>query len=181
MANICDSYSETNNSNSDNIFPTSADGDAQSFTGNGEILDSAKWYIKKTGSPSGSIFSKIYATTGSFGTTSKPTGSALATSDAFDISTLTTSFALNIFNFSGANRITLTNGTKYCVSIESAVGTSPNHLIVSFDSTAPTHAGNYSQLAGGSWAAVSTFDMVFYVLTVSAVTFTSRLALLGMG
>ena len=58
----------------------------QSFTGNGLILNSAEFYLKKKGSPTGNAVVKIYAHSGTYGTSSVPTGSALATSDNFDVS-----------------------------------------------------------------------------------------------
>ncbi len=97
---IVDSYSESNHSN---VYASLYNGFftkfGQSFTGDGKILDSCKFYLKKVGSPTGMAVATIYAHTGTFGNGGKPTGSPLATSDNFDVSTLTVSNQLITFNF----------------------------------------------------------------------------------
>ena len=55
-------------------------GTGQSFTGNGGTLDSCVFELGKSGSPTGNAVAKIYNHTGTYGTSSKPTGAALATS-----------------------------------------------------------------------------------------------------
>jgi hypothetical protein len=87
----------------------------QSFSGNGGTLDTVKFYIRKAGSPTGTATAKIYAITGTSGSTGKPTGAALATSGTLDVTTLSTSYALESFQFTGGDQITLSNGTDYCV------------------------------------------------------------------
>ncbi len=171
MADVIDSYSETNNSNDEFIDGVSGDtsGIGQSFTGNGQILDSCKWFIKKQGSPTGNATAKIYAHSGVFGTSSVPTGAAIATSDNFDVATLTGTYALATFNFSGANRITLTNATKYVVTFEFTGGNGSNSIVIADDSTSPAHAGNSSFfVVAGAWAATAVADMCFYVYGVTA-------------
>lgn len=90
----------------------------QSFTNANDItLDSCAFYLRKYGSPTGSCYAKIYAHSGTFGSSSIPSGSALATSEAFDVSTLTTSFQWITFSFSGANRISLSSSTYYVIIV----------------------------------------------------------------
>lgn len=162
MAYIVDSYSESNYDFSSRIAGSTW-GVAQSFTGDGGTLDSVKFYLKKSGSPTGNAVAKIYAHTGTYGTSSAPTGIALATSDNFDVSTLTGSFALSTLIFSGANKITLTNGTKYCVSIEYSGGTyGVDDVSVGHDESSPTHDGNKSSYDDG-WTTFSNKDACFYV------------------
>ena len=117
MATIVDSYSETNKSQVNGFGSPTFQGYGQSFTGDGGTLNSSKFYLEKRELPTGNIVSKVYAHSGTFGTSSVPTGSALATSDNVDVSTLGL-LALVTFTFSGANKITLTNGTKYVVTVE---------------------------------------------------------------
>lgn len=166
MAQIVDSYSETNAT--DNSSSTIG----QSFTGDGGTLNSAKFYLQKDGSPTGNLYAKIYAHSGTFGTSSVPTGSALATSDAVDASTISTSSALVTFTFTGANKITLTNATKYVVVFENSVSSFPNYILAYRDGVSPTHSGNYS-FYSGSWTADSGIDLVFYVYKDDATTTTS--------
>lgn len=168
MANIIDSYSESNFSSNVQMDNGGVNFNrfGQSFTGNGSAVGSAAFYIDKSASPTGNAFAEIYAHTGTFGTTGKPTGSPLATSDAFDISTLTTSNQLITFNFSGANQIILTNATHYVVifDISGASATSPNNLSIGIDTTSPTAGGNRSGSTDGStWSTSSAQDVCFYV------------------
>jgi len=152
MATIVDSYSESNH-DSGYGYPC-----GQSFTGNGSILDSAKVFTSREGSPSGNCYIKIYAHSGTFGTSSVPTGSALATSDVRDASTLT-SYGLSTFTFSGAERIRLINNTHYVMVFDY----SGTDLSIGGDMTSPTHDGNYCGYYNGSWTAYSGYDLCFYI------------------
>lgn len=162
MAQIVDSYDESNQSASSAIDNTRK-GVMQSFTGDGGVLDSVKFYLKKQGSPTGNAVVKIYAHSGTFGTNSIPTGAALATSGTFDISTLTTAYQLITFTFTGGDKITLTNGTKYCVALEYADGGFGDYLVVGEDSSSPSHGGNWALLTGSWGSNDNTRDVIFYV------------------
>jgi len=150
-----DSYSETNY-----VGNTSSTA-GQSFTGDGGTLNSAKFYLEKDGSPTGNIYAKIYAHSGTFGTSSVPTGEPLATSDALDSSTLTTTPTLYTLTFSGDDKITLTNGTKYVVVMD-GITDFPNYVYIGQDTISPTHDGNKSYWSG-SWNAEAGTDLIFYV------------------
>lgn len=163
---IQDSYSESNQDVSHPMFTGSlVDAVGQSFTGTGGTLGKTKFYLKKTGTPTGNAVSKIYAHSGIFGTNSIPTGAALATSDNLDVSTLTTSYVLKTLTFSGGNQIVLTNGTNYVVTIEYQGGDGSNHTDSGSDVISPTHAGNESTLDGSTWS-VQSNDTIFYVQNV---------------
>ncbi len=162
MATIVDSYSESNQSLNRPLYNGSTIKYGQSFTGDGGTLNSVKFYLYKTGSPTGNVIAAIYAHSGTFGTNSVPTGSALATSDNFDVSTLTASYQLISFTFSGANKITLTNGTYYVVVVEYGGGDSSNRLQVGYDTSSPTHSGNESFYVS-SWNYLVDGDACFYV------------------
>jgi hypothetical protein len=89
MSTVVDSYSESNYDGIINVGGTqSACG--QSFTGDGSNLGSVKFYLKKNagGPASGNLEARIYAHSGTFGTSSVATGAVLATSDIVNISTL---------------------------------------------------------------------------------------------
>ena len=166
MATIIDSYSETNQS----AIPryTYLGGTqqywGQSFTNaHSALLTNCKFYLYKTGSPTGNIYAKIYTHSGTYGTDGKPTGSVLATSDAFDVSTLPASFQLIDFTFSGANQITLTPSTYYVLVLDCSVGGVDGYAHIGVDSS-PSHSGNYSYSADGTeWTAGDTTDTCFYV------------------
>jgi len=112
-------------------------------------IDSVTLTVKKSGSPTGSAYVKIYNYTGTPGSTAKPTGAALATSDAFDSSTLTTSYVVRTFTFSGANRIELTPGTSYILALEYIA--SAEYVVLGYDYTAPSFEGNMCYKQGGVW------------------------------
>ncbi len=169
MANLIDSYSETNQDDYTYLDSAESQGIAETFNGDGSILDSAKWRIGKTGSPTGNVVAKIYAITGTFGTNSKPTGAALATSDTLDVTTVVSGLPpanLYTFTFSGANRITLSNGTKYALTVEYSDGDASNKIAIGRDNSSPSHAGDGSSLSSGTWTA-RTYDNIFYVYGVA--------------
>lgn len=166
-----DSFSEAN---LDNDFSLGAGKNnkelSQAITiGTSYNLASAKFYLKKFGSPTGNIVAKLYAVTGTVGTNAVPTGSALVTSDPIDISTLSTSYALSTFTFSGYD---LTSG-DYAITIEYNGGDATNYLLVGTKSfgTGSEHAGNMGarNTSTSNWSNVSGADLIFYV-TASAST-----------
>ena len=165
MAYIIDSYSE---SNADSGTGLSADVPynqaGQSFTGDGGTLDSCKFELYTDGSPTGSVYARIYAHTGTYGTNGVPTGSILATSGALDASTLPgfAEKALFAFTFTGAEKITLTNEIKYFTTLYFNGGDSSNRCIVRMDQTSPTHGGNLAR-GHDSWTADADKDICFYV------------------
>jgi hypothetical protein len=160
---LIDSYSEANQDDYTYVDSAEGQGVAQTFTGDGSALSSAKFYLQKFGSPTGNFTAKLYAVTGTYGTNSKPTGPALATSDAVDVSAIQAgSFALWEFTFSGVNGVTLANGTRYAVSAEFSGGDAVNKVGVGRDGSSPSHAGDGSSLSGGSWTSQA-YDVIFYV------------------
>lgn len=165
MPTLIDSYAESNYNGSASLGSNGAKNVSQSFTNtNAVFLDSVKLYLKKVGSPTGNASVTIYAHTGTYGTSSKLTGSVLATANLLDVSKLTTSFALVTFHFSGANRISLTAATYYVLILGYSGGDSSNYVSWGQDTSSPTHSGNKAQnLSGSTWTTVSGTDMIFYI------------------
>lgn len=167
MATLTDSYSESN-SNGDASFGLN-NAYAQSFTSDSDAsnnLDSAKFYLKKVGSVSGNIVAKLYAMSGTMGTSSVPTGSALATSGVIDVATVTTSYVLYVFTFSGVERYAMAASTNYTITVEFAGGVDvSNTLHAGRDNSSPTDDGNLAlRSAGtGTWTPNSGIDLCFYV------------------
>lgn len=173
---LIDSYSETNQNDVFAIDDTRF-GAGQSFTGNGYNITSVKFYLRKVLSPTGNAVAKIYAHSGTYGTSSVPTGTALGTSGTLDVSTLTTSFVLYELTFS--TPVATVNGTKYVVTIEYMDGTSTNFIRAGTDSTTPTHGGNSCRLVGASWTAYAD-DVCFYLYgTPPAWSITSSISVTG--
>ena len=144
----------------------------QSFIGNGGKLDAARIkLLTADGVLSGNITATIYTHSGTYGTSSVGTGAALATSDTVDSATITASPTWYEFNFSGANRITLTLDTPYIVAVEYSGGDADHRIIVTCDLTSdgvnPIHSGNQCGYIS-SWylSGMETNDMDFYVFTV---------------
>lgn len=137
----------------------------QSFANgvNATWLTQAKVYLKKTGSPTGTAVAKLYAHFGTFGSSSVPTGAALATSATVDVSKLTTTYALTEFGFTTAYKMTAS--TNYVIVVEYSGGTAVNYVQVRGLATTGTHAGNRASFAG-TWTAAATDDMAFDVTTV---------------
>jgi hypothetical protein len=187
MSTLVDSYSESNYTTD---WYISGDADfsefiyaGQSFTGNGEKIVSCKFYLQKNGLPTGNCYAKLYSHSGTYGSSSKP-GDLLATSDAKDVSTISTSYGLVEFTFSGAEQYTLVNGTYYIIMINYEDGTTWADLNFGVDYTSPSHGGNAShKVAGGStWIADGLRDACFYVYSeaVSAPPFTPTTAFMTM-
>jgi len=158
MSQIIDSYSESNQSSwSSNIMQ------GQSFTGDGGVLNSAKFYLERQGSPAGNTVVEIYAHSGTFGTSSVPTGDPLATSDSIASSSISLDPILVTFTFTGADKITLVNGTKYVVIVKFDNTGSPDYIWVGIDTSSPTHAGNICWYTGTEWQYTASNDCCFYV------------------
>ncbi len=186
---VLDSYPEANYSGStlylsclfypnETTYARSATGQAVKTPNDGEIylLDSVKAYLGKFGSPTGAfaVASIIDNNTGSFGTSFRPqTCTPLAVSEPLNISTLPTipTMTLRQFNFTGANRVTLSPNTAYSLAIWAINGTinDTNRIDIGYDQTSPTHAGNtLGRLTGtgnppSSWFTTASTDMIFYL------------------
>lgn len=176
--NSIDSYSETYQDSS-YVLDTVDDniGVGQSFTmldaENDYVLNNCKFFLSKTGSPPGSVYAKVYAHQGTFGSTSVPTGPALATSDAVACAGIGGSFALVTFTFS--NLIHLKPNTHYVVTVEYNGGDSSNHLTVGIQATSPTHPGNFCLEHTAGWAYSASRDTCFYVYgTLALIKFVTR-------
>lgn len=160
MAVVIDSYSESNHDTNRSLNATTT-GRAQSFTARSNaVFTQAKLYLKKTGSPTGDATIKLYAHSGTYGTSSIPTGSALD-SVTYAVSSLTTSYQLITFDFSGGYN--LVQGTYYVLAIEYSSGDASNNVQVGTDTSSPGHGGNTDYYSGGSWNADSSQDHCFYI------------------
>jgi hypothetical protein len=167
-----DYYSATNYANDGFYISASyATTLGQSFESQGGTLDSVRFYLRKNGTPTGNMTATIYAISGTYGGGDDVgTGEVLATSDTISIAELTTSVAYKTFTFSGANRITLVDGTQYIVAVNYSGGDSTNRLHIGRDSTSPTHTGNACYTSGAIWTAVSGSDIIFNVYTTTGST-----------
>lgn len=137
----------------------------QSFESDGIYqVDSVVFYIRRVGTPpAADLHTYIYAHSGTFGTSSVPTGSPIGESDAVNSSGLTTSFVKYTFAFSLKPTIGM---GYYCVSIEYAASgsNSSNYVDISQDAFTLSHPGNrFAYKVATGWGAASTRDVIFYV------------------
>lgn len=169
MSTLIDSYSEANKDTAYYTANTYVVG--QTFKGNGSTLDSCKFYLSKNGSPTQNCYAELYAHTGTFGSTGLPTGSVLATSDAVSASTVSASFGLITFTFSGADRIELGDLTDYVLVMRHSgvISTDLDYLSVGVDTSSSTHEGNLvlRNTISDAWSYRSSYDTIFYVYGVN--------------
>ena len=144
----------------------------QSFTGQQGFLSKATFNLRKFGSPTGNIVARLYAHSGTFGSSSVPTGSPLATSDPVLASSLTTSFADVEFGFN--EYYVMTADTKYVIVVEYNDGDVSNHVRFQ-GSSSSVHPGNFS-LYDGSWAVGGAGDLRFSTLAIRSTMFAPSLA-----
>jgi len=169
MATIVDSYSESNKdtqSTVSKVHPSSeiyVSAFGQSFTGDGKRLVSCKFYIKRTLGTPGNLIARLYAHSGTFGTSSVPTGTALDSSNLVAASSISDSI-FELVTFVGFSGYTLANGTHYCIVFEAYDGTwdTNNYVQGGRDGSSPTHAGNYCYWRESGWNAHAS-DACFYV------------------
>jgi hypothetical protein len=162
---LIDSYSESNYNLSLNTYSYEEEG--QSFTARGGVLKAVKFYLCKNSElSSGNLVAKIYAHSGTFGSSSVGTGEPLATSDIVDATTLPTfsSFALTTFNFSGNDKITLIDGEKYVVVVENIDADA--YIMVGGDISG-SHDGNKCRYNKNTetWSYSAGYDICFYIYT----------------
>lgn len=143
-------------------------GQAQAFNvGNNSLsLTKAAFRMKKTLLPVGNMVAKIYASTGTFGTSAAPTGSALATSDTFDSSTLDATYRDIFFDFTGTNLLELTASTEYVLAIE-FTNTGTGSVSIQGQATS-IHEGNQSDSTNlTAWTASATDDLYMNIYATS--------------
>lgn len=157
---LMDSYVESNYSKAYALYSGYLIARGQSITGDGNKFNKATFYLRKVGSPTGNAVAKLYTHSGTFGTSSIPTGSALVTSNSFDVSTLDTSMSLQNFDFSVP--YTTTESVYYVLTIEYDGGDINNSVEVGHDNTSSTHGGNRCYSADGASWTYNTGDMIFY-------------------
>ena len=165
VGGLDDSYSETNQNGARELYSGLVTKVGQSFTSQGGDIQSVKFYLKKIGAPTGNMVATLYAHTGTYGSTGKPTGSILATTRAVDVSTLTTSYQLLQLEFNSV--YALTAGSYYFVCLEYSGGNASNYVEMGMvGGGSQSHSGNSAYYSGASWSDYSDQDGCFYVYTV---------------
>lgn len=155
---VCDDYDGVNADFDAVVGNNTTTAVGQSFTGDGNVLSGLKATLRRTLTPPGSVIARLYAHTGTYGTSSEPTGAPLDSSEVIPVASLTTSDTEYTFVFNGG--VTLTNGTNYFMAIEYTLGGSGDNVISRVDITSPTHSGNFANRStAGTWTTSSTVDL----------------------
>lgn len=146
---------------SDSASYLSAAGLAIGMPSNVSTVTSIKFYLKKSGLPTGNAICRIYAATGTLGTNAVPTGSVLVSSGNFDVSTLTTDYALYEFTFTSPYEVT--PGAAYCFILENpATGIETSKYPIMNGSTNNNAATNMPYFINGGWG-TETFEPIYYL------------------
>jgi len=96
---VIDSYDIANQNEEHSMYTGGNTGKAQCITlAQPTRITGVAWDLRKQGSPTGTIYAKLYAVSGTVGSTAVPTGSALATA-SLDVATLGGAFAMVEFTF----------------------------------------------------------------------------------
>jgi hypothetical protein len=173
-SDLIDSYSESNKNTQAQLQVThpsaisthSAQGQSfnQTLSTNHKIT-SCKFYLERVGSP-GYMVAALYAHSGTYGSSSVPTGSALATSDPVDGTSVSNSaYELITFSFNSSQQYTMVANTYYCIAVQAYNGTwdnSGNYMNVGAKSSG-THPGNYFSYYSSAWSYVASYETCFYV------------------
>lgn len=151
----------TTNYDSDlSLYSGSVIGCAQSFTSPAVKyrLASVKFYLKKLGTPTGTITAKLYTQAAGI----IPTTPTLAISNTKNIATdITTDYQLIEFTFPWYQQYWMNTSAVYVIGLEYSGGDVNNCLKVGYENTTPSHAGNGSTLTGAVWTAYA-WDLIFY-------------------
>lgn len=151
------------NYSSDQTLDNTLDGVYQSLTGQGESLSSVILLIEKVGTPAGDMGLEIFAHTGVYGTSSEPTGTAIATAVSINADNeLDPHYHVVMFMFDGT--VDLADGTNYVWRLNYTTGTATDYINVAVDNTTPTHGGNFGTYNGITYTPVSGTDAIFRVV-----------------
>jgi len=134
----------------------------------GAKLKEVSFWMAKTGTPTSTLTAKLYAHSGTFGTSSVPTGTALATSDPISASVVSTTQGWIKFTFSGAQQYTMADNTEYVIAVEISGATSNSTNFVSvYSATNSLYPGNWASWSGSTWTATATNDLAFKLYTIN--------------
>jgi hypothetical protein len=135
----------------------------QSITGDGGTLRHIEWVLKRQGTPTGNLKCYLYAHTGTYGTSSLPTGAALATATERPASDVVDG-SYTRYRFDFPTPYTLVNGTKYVIALEYDDGDSSNYIACGV-LPAGYHDGNSIYWYDGGWVTDPDYEVIFYLYT----------------
>jgi hypothetical protein len=123
------------------------------------FLVNVSFSLNKTGSPVGNLTAEVFALTGTYGTSGKPTGASLENSSKLLMASLNATSVFYNFTFAGSTR--LEPGTAYCVEVLALDATTlADANSVSVAIAADSYGGNSFQYKNGAVTTVAT-DTLF--------------------
>jgi hypothetical protein len=129
------------------------------------FLNKIEFACKKIGSPTGNMYVKLYSHSGTYGSSSLPTGDALESSTVIDVSTISTSENDKESIFSGTYE--LLSDTYYVISLEYSGGNLENNIRIFTNSFDGYYSGNMAVYNGSTWSFPNfggeSLDFSFYV------------------
>ena len=167
---LIDSYPTGNRDAEYNLVethPSAGAGDSaagQSFQNGAypaHITQAAFYLSDGATNPDGNVRAVLYAHTGTYGVSSKPTGAALATSDPIACNMIGGAYAIHTFTFSAGQQYVMAANTYYCIAIQRDA--TADGVFVGRDSSAPTHAGISFYYDNSAWTTLAGTDTIFYV------------------
>lgn len=135
-------------------------------TSDGQLLKMRFW-LKRTGSPTGNAVAALYGHQGAYGTGGMGVDPILAVSDPVDISGVSTSvYEMVEFTFPSSQRVLLEEDNPYIASVIFLGGDASNYLVAGGDFSSPTHDGNRTYVDGSvaEWRGYAAADISFQVL-----------------
>jgi len=168
QTDLLDSYSESSYTAPYSLWvsggtPISRAGQSFTMISEARTLTSCKFYLKRVGTCDGWVRAGLYAHSGTYGTSSEPTGTAVAYSDYVNSLTgITTSCSLITFTFS--TPYVMAADTYYCITFELAAGSwsSTDYIDIGTDTT-PADSGNAFIYYSADWDGNNTRDICYYV------------------
>lgn len=126
-------------------------GKGQAFLATGNKILGGSFHLQKSGSPTGTIYFRLYAGTGTLGTNANVSGSALAEATV-DASTLPTSTGEIKFFFSSA--VDVTDGGLYVLTCEFVTSNDSNHIVIAQTSDTTGNAVSQNKTTS-AWTSTS--------------------------
>lgn len=162
---LIDSYGESNVDGNTALNTSSFLAVGQAFTSTGGTLNKAIFYVRRFGTPTGTMEARLYALTGLLGSTAVPTGSPLATSGNVDVSILTTNYQLIPFVFNDKYLMAAQNYGIVLVFTPTSSNAS-NRVEVGDDSTQNHNGNEFVSSNLSAWTPAAAYDTSFYVYVV---------------
>src|SRR3990167_3890748 len=161
-----DSYGSANNDGDELLGDAYNQAAGQAFTPKDTVdISEARFLLRKSGSPTGTAYARLYSITGAYGDTGIP-ANLLASSTGFDVSTLTTTYTMTSFSFV-LPLYRVNEGVRYFIVVDfTGIGNPIALGSAAIDVSNPGHNGNMAEYQV-SWNSFSSQDMIFEVYGVN--------------